>query len=261
LLELREAVRDLADIHDQARGILDRVHAVRHIARMRLSPAHGAAKAVHPLVGDDGLHGGGLADHAPGRFDAVLLQIANQAAHPDATHFLVIAQRIVNRVLETAGIQGVREPGGLRKRDGNEALHVRGAARIELAVALDGGEGIRIPALPVDGHYVRVARENEAGYPLLAQSGEQVGLFAAVVVSEAGRRAELDEIVAGPLDQAEIGVARYGLKGDQALEQGARRNAWSGEISGSGHVICLGNKDVSLPECTDLRRAVSAALC
>ena len=109
LLELREAIRDLADVHDEPRGVLDRIHAVRHVARMRLSAAHRAAKAIHPFMGDDGLHRGGLADHATGRLDAVLLQIADEPAHADAAHFLVIAQRVMDRALETPGVHGIGE--------------------------------------------------------------------------------------------------------------------------------------------------------
>ena len=76
---------------------------------MRLAAPHRAAKPVHALVGDDGLHRGGLAHDAAGRADAVLLEVADQSAHADAAHFLVVAQRIMERRIEPPGIERFEE--------------------------------------------------------------------------------------------------------------------------------------------------------
>ena len=135
-LDLREPVGDLADEDHQARRVLDGVHAIRHIAGMRLAPCTAQRNRCVPLWAMMGCIEVGSPTTQPRRTDAALLQVANQSAHADAAHFLVVAQRIMQRRIEPTSVQRRDELRRLGQRDADESLHVGGAARIELAVAL-----------------------------------------------------------------------------------------------------------------------------
>ena len=74
-----------------------------------------------------------------------------------------------------------------RERDGDEALHVAGAAAVNPAVPLDHLERVGTPRLAVNGNDIRVARQDDAAIALVAQGREQVGLAAAGVVAERTR--------------------------------------------------------------------------
>jgi hypothetical protein len=115
-------------------------------------------ESMRALVRDDGLHGRGFTHHAAGRADAVFLQIADQSAYAEASHLFVVTQRIVQRRIQAAVVEGGHEFWRLRESDADESLHVGGAAREQLAVPLHGDEGIGIPVLPIHRHHIGVTR-------------------------------------------------------------------------------------------------------
>ena len=65
-----------------------------------------------------------------------------------------------------------------REHAGEKALHVGGAAAVELAVALGDDERIGCPWLAVDGHDVGMARERDAAHMRGADGGVKSGLAA-----------------------------------------------------------------------------------
>src|ERR1700676_3552438 len=101
---------------------------------MRLASVHRTAESMGPLVGNDGLHGGRFTDDAAGGPDAVFLQVPDQAAYTQAADFFVVTQREVQRRVKTLAVQGSHELRGLGEDDADEALHVGGTARKQLAV-------------------------------------------------------------------------------------------------------------------------------
>ena len=112
--------------------------------------------------------------------DAVLLEIANQSAHPEAAHLLVVAQaHSAAARRDDCSFERRHEFRRLRENDADEPLHVRGSARIQLAVALGGHERIGIPILTIDRHHIGVARQNQPRLVRIAQGREQIGLLAA----------------------------------------------------------------------------------
>ena len=78
-----DAVGHAADVGDQLRRVLDRVHRRRRQRRMRFAAAHPATEIALALVRDDRLHVGGLADDAAGGADAAVGQIGHQATHAE----------------------------------------------------------------------------------------------------------------------------------------------------------------------------------
>src|SRR5437667_10153241 len=77
----------------------------------------------------------------------------DQMRRTETADLLVEGKREMERALQRARI----ELGDERQRDGDEALHVRSAAAVELALAFDEGERIGIPRLTDDRHDVGVA--------------------------------------------------------------------------------------------------------
>src|ERR1700692_3821198 len=124
LLDLREPIGNLTYEHNQARGIFDRIDPVGDIAGVGLSAVHRAAEAMRTLVGNDGLHGSGLADHASRRADGIFLQIAYQAAYAEAADLLVITQRVMQRRIESILVQRRHKFWCLSECDADEALHI-----------------------------------------------------------------------------------------------------------------------------------------
>ena len=110
------------------------------------------------LVRDDGLHRRRFADDATRGSDTVFLQITNQSAYPEAPDFLVIAQCVVQRRIQAAGIECGDELRRLIESAADEPLHVGRTPGEQLAVLFDGDERIRIPCLSVHRHHVRMSR-------------------------------------------------------------------------------------------------------
>ena len=111
--------------HDLA-GDLHGVDAVRRQRRVHLVAAHAAAEALLALVRDDQAHPGRLTDDAARRLDSSRNDVLQQAAHADASDFLVVRQREMQRAFEPAA----QELGDERESDGRKALHVGGAASV-----------------------------------------------------------------------------------------------------------------------------------
>ena len=131
---MREPIGNLAYEHDQACGVFDRIHAVSDIAGMRFAAVHGAAKAMRTLVGNDGLHGSRLADHASCRTNAIFFEIANQSAHAEATDLLVVTQGVMQWSVQSVLVQCGKKFWRLRQSDADKAFHVRGPAAVHATV-------------------------------------------------------------------------------------------------------------------------------
>ncbi len=92
--------------------------------------------------------------------------------------------------------------------DRDKALHVGGAAAVELAVALDELERIVAPVLAHDRHDVGVARQHEAGAILRPDRHPQRRLLSglvddAITLDAVGRKIALDMG-----DQGQVGCGR-----------------------------------------------------
>ncbi len=163
---------------DQLRRVLNGADAEMRLARVEFEAGHRRLVGLDTLVGVDDLHGRGLAhDHDPG-----LRQVTDDALdhRPDAeaTDFLVIGKREVDRYFRSA-FQEFRHEG---EGNGDEALHVVGAAAEEPAVLLDDAEGIARPVLALDRYDIGVSRQNDAAcLRFVAQRREEVRLGAVLV--------------------------------------------------------------------------------
>jgi hypothetical protein len=135
------------------------------------------------------------------RTDGILFEIAYQPAHAEATDLLVITQRVMQRCVEPIRVQRRDKFWRLSENDSDKAFHVRGAARIQLAVPLGGDERVGIPVLAVYRDHIRVPRENEARLVRVAEGREQIGFFARRVVGQPRFGAEPLQVVANPFDQ------------------------------------------------------------
>ena len=228
LFDLCEAIRDLADVYDQASGVLDGVYAASDITRMRLASVNRTTEPMRPLVRDDGLHGGGFTDHATGGPDAVILQIPNQTAHTQTAYFFVITQRIVQRSIQTIAVEGGDEFRRLGEDDADESFHVGRATREKLAVPLGNAERIGIPILTVHRNDVGVAGQDQSGFWGISQRGKEIGLLSRRVLGEPYLRAMGLQIIANPFDQIQIGIARDGREADQPVDHGADGRAGLG---------------------------------
>ena len=125
-----------------------------------------------------GTIGGGTAQniiprHGRLTWEYRIAHVGDELAGAEAADLLVVAEREVHRERRVAGQKG----GGLRQRDGNEALHVGRAAAVEPPVLHLRAQRVRRPVLPVPGHRVGVAGDDDAGRLAFAQGGEQVGLL------------------------------------------------------------------------------------
>ena len=172
--------------------------------------AYAALVGALALVRDHRLHAGGLADDGAGGADAVARQVFEQAARADAAHFLVIGECKINRRLEIGRGKARRH----RQDDGEVAFHVAGAAAVELVASHRRLERIARPVLAVHRHHVGVPREHNAGFVSFLHGGEQIRLVAAGIIGEARLDAVGLEVIAHPLDQAEVGTAAGGIEAD-----------------------------------------------
>ena len=106
-----------------------------------------------------------------GRLRADVLE---QVADAEAAELLVVGQREMDRQAQPRRCHLRHQ----RQRGGDEALHVRGAAAVELAAALDDGEGIALPGLARHRHHVGMAGQHDAAGDLRPDGGKEVGLRA-----------------------------------------------------------------------------------
>ena len=103
--------------------------------------------------------------------------------------------------------------------DGDEALHVAGAATIEIAVGLRGQRpGIGRPWLAIDRHDVGMARQHDATLGRGADRGEKIGFGALGIGDQRAGNAEIIKVALDVFDQIEVGIARGGVEGHQALQ-------------------------------------------
>lgn len=209
---------DLADLQLHHRSEVDAVDAQVRTRRVRRVAVHRTAIGTLALVRDHGLHRSRLADDDAGRLDVVLPQVVQQPAYSQATDFLIIGERKMQRRMQAVLV----DCGQARQADGDKTFHVAGATAEQLAVGNLGDEGIGIPVLPRDRHHIGMAGKYsaEAG---LAVSGagngcKQVGLAAVGVVGQARPGAEALQVIAHPFDQAKVGFAADGIEADERLE-------------------------------------------
>jgi hypothetical protein len=87
-----------------------------------------------------------------------LRQIVKQPADPDATDFLIIGEREMQRNLE-CGARNLRQQ---RQCHAEKAFHIRGATAIKSAVANRGLKRIARPVLAVHRHDIGMARQDIA---------------------------------------------------------------------------------------------------
>ena len=121
---------------------------------MGFAPSDATLETVAALVRNDGLHQGGLAHDAAGRFQAHVEQVFYQASHPDAADFLVIRKR------EMQWCVGIRCQKLRRhhQRGGNVAFHVGDTSAIQLVAHHGRFKRIRVPGLALDRHHIGVSR-------------------------------------------------------------------------------------------------------
>ena len=109
--------------------------------------------------------------------------------------------------MDRPGQRRLRHALGIGEADGEEALHVAGAAPIEPPVALGHGERVARPVLAIDGHDIGMPREDETGLILRADTGPQIGLLSGLVIDPLEGEAVRGEEALDPVDDREIGIA------------------------------------------------------
>ena len=222
-----KAFGHVAQLANHARRHFDGVHRLRRQRGMRLLAAHAALVAVHALVRRGRQHAGGFAHDAGQRGNAGVFHVGDQPLHAEAADFLVVAQRQVHG----KGRGAVQKISGVRQRHADKTLHVAAAPAIKLAVLDRGRQRVQRPVLPVPGHGVGMARQNNAGRLAFAQRGKQVGLAFVGVVGEAAGHTELFQLVAHKVNQLQVGVLADRVHAHQRLDQlqGVRRGGRGGK--------------------------------
>jgi hypothetical protein len=182
---------------------------------MRFEAGEGGDDAAAEVLRIDHAHHGGLAHDHRLRPRHGADQPLGQRRRAQAADLLVVGEGEVHRHLEPGALEG----GDVGEASGDEALHVAGAAAVEVAVFLLGEvPGIGRPGLAVDRHDIGVARQHDAAFAVGADRGEEVGLGALGVGHEGAFDAEIGEVVADVVDELEVGIARGGIERDQALQ-------------------------------------------
>ena len=172
-------------------------------------------EGIAALVPGAEAHRGRLADDGEAGFAEALTQLRDQMRRAETAHLLVIGESQMDRRLQRP-CQHVRHQ---RQGQRDEALHVRGAAAIELAVAPGERERIAAPRLVLHRHHVGMAGQHDAAGAIRADGGPQIGLRLAVRCRHQGcRHAKLGQIVADPLDQRQVALRRDRGKSDQPLQ-------------------------------------------
>ena len=200
---------------DEVAGEVDGADAEVGHRGMRLEAGEGGDDAAAGILRIDHAHHGGLAHDHRLRPRHGADQPLGQRMRAQAADLLVVGEGEMHRHLEPGALEG----GDVGEAGGDEALHVAGAAAVELAVAFSVSvPGIGRPGLAVDRHDVGVARQHDAAFAVGADRGEEVGLGALCVGHQRAVDAEIGEVVADIVDQLEVGVARGGVERDQALQ-------------------------------------------
>src|ERR1700679_259276 len=119
----------------------------------------------------------------------------------------------MDRALQLGARDLVRE----RQRRADEALHVAGAAAIELVAAHFRRERIARPVLAIDRHNVGVARQDVAAVALGPERREEVGLVLLGIIAAAAARARVLQKLLREIDQREVRQPARRVEGDEAL--------------------------------------------
>ncbi|MCY1240127.1 hypothetical protein D9M72_529600 [compost metagenome] len=165
---------------------------------------------------DDHAHAGGFADDAAAGRHAAVAQFGQQVGRAHAADLFIEGQRVVHRLAQP-GLQDGRQQ---RQAGADKALHVAGAAAVELAVAHHRLERVGGPVLAVHRYHVGMAGEHDAAVGVAVGGGhgdEQIGLVPLRVVAQMRLQPLGQEMVAHRLDQAQVGVAAGGVVRNQPL--------------------------------------------
>ena len=177
-LALRQLDLQLVQPMDEVAGEVDGADAEMGHRGMRLEAGEGGDDAAAGILRVDHAHHGGLAHDHRLRPRHGADQPLGQRMRAQAADLLVVGEGEVHGHLEPGALEG----GDVGEAGGDEALHVAGTARVEIAVVLLGkGPRIGDPGLAVDRHDVGVARQHDAAFAVRADRGEQVGLGALFV--------------------------------------------------------------------------------
>ncbi|KTT87946.1 hypothetical protein NS44R_15140, partial [Mammaliicoccus sciuri] len=163
------------------------------------------------LVADDHLHPGRLADEAAERLHALARDLAQHRTDTDAADLLVIGDRKMDRRLQV-DLDHLRHHSGT---DRDKALHVGGAAAVQLSVALDQFKRVVGPVLSRDRHDVGVPRQNQACLVLRADRDPQRGFLPGVIHDSLAADAERSEIALDVIDQWQIAAVADGVERDE----------------------------------------------
>ncbi len=115
------------------------------------------------------------------------------------------------------------------------ALHVAGAAPEKLAVFLDHFERVRVPRLAVNGHHIRVARQDDSPFDLGPDMRIQRRLLATGAGHAHRRNPVRDQVLFQPVHQRQIRVAADRWKRNQLVQKFA-----GAERAGHGVLINTG---------------------
>lgn len=103
--------------------------------------------------------------------------------------------------------------------DGDEPLHVGGAAAVEPAVALDQLERIVAPVLADNRHHVGMSRQHQAWAVLRSDGDPERGLLSGFVDDALALDAERGEIALDVGNQWQVGAIADGVEGDEVGEE------------------------------------------
>ncbi len=211
----RKLHRAAADLGDQLGGVFDGVDAVGCDRGVAGETVERGAYAVLALVADDDLHLGWLADESTERPYFLLRDLGKHRPHADATDLLVIGDRQMNRHCQLR-FQHLRHH---REAYRDKALHVGGAAAVELAVAFEQLERIMAPVLAHDRHHVGMPRQHEARTILRPDRDPERSLLSGLVGDALALDAEESEIALDMGDQGEVGAIADGVEADEVGEE------------------------------------------
>ena len=139
--------------HNDAGGVIYRVHALWCQRRVGGMAMHFAGKHIDAFVCHHHLHAGGFSHNALLGRQTILLQLLQHHGRTQTTNFLIIAERQVYRLAQF-GLQSLRHHVQTSR---NKAFHVTRAATIQFAIADVGLKRVAGPLLSVYRHHIGVA--------------------------------------------------------------------------------------------------------